>query len=139
IARAAARCFDSLSSCSSVRCSSSGIAASAPARYCIFTCRCLATAGSLADGRALLAPAALHPAGPVEEEPPLRAHHAVVVEAGAAGRQHPPAAGAVEVRDVLGPHPHAHEVVAPLALRDPEPPLADRHEARPALRATRPA
>src|SRR3954451_11388525 len=44
MARAAARCFDSLRSCSSVRSSSCWIAPSDPTWYCIFCCRCLATA-----------------------------------------------------------------------------------------------
>src|SRR3954447_14772252 len=43
IARAAARCFDSLSSCSSVRSSSCWIAPSVPTWYCIFCWRCFAT------------------------------------------------------------------------------------------------
>src|SRR4029450_7524654 len=49
MALAATRCFDSLISCSSVRCSSCGIAASAPTCICILTCFCLATARSLPD------------------------------------------------------------------------------------------
>src|SRR2546423_5169226 len=48
MALAATRCFDSLCSCSSVRCSSCGIAASAPTCICILTCRCFATAGESA-------------------------------------------------------------------------------------------
>src|SRR3954453_18162735 len=44
MARAAARCLDSLRSCSSVRSSSCWIAPSEPTWYCIFCCRCLATA-----------------------------------------------------------------------------------------------
>src|SRR4051812_23245247 len=48
MALAATRCFDSLVSCSSVRCSSCGIAARAPTCICfICTCRCFATAMSL--------------------------------------------------------------------------------------------
>src|SRR5437870_1729318 len=48
MALAATRCLDSLASCSSVRGSSWGIAASAPTCICfIFTCFCLATAVSL--------------------------------------------------------------------------------------------
>src|SRR4051812_47105905 len=48
MALAATRCFDSLVSCSSVRCSSWGMAASAPTCICfVLTCRCLATARSL--------------------------------------------------------------------------------------------
>src|SRR3954454_6093081 len=49
IARAAARCFDSLFSCSSVRSSSCWIAPSVPTWYCIRCCRCLAIAGSLGE------------------------------------------------------------------------------------------
>src|SRR3954453_17801315 len=48
MALAATRCFDSLVSCSSVRCSSWGMAASAPTCIClVLTCRCFATAMSL--------------------------------------------------------------------------------------------
>src|SRR4051794_39020856 len=47
MALAAARCFVSLRSCSSVRSSSCWIAPSVPTWYCIFVCRCLATAVSL--------------------------------------------------------------------------------------------
>src|SRR5215204_5881820 len=46
MALAATRCLDSLSSCSSVRDSSEGMAASAPTCICILTCFCLAIAGA---------------------------------------------------------------------------------------------
>src|SRR3954451_23903024 len=50
MASAAARCFDSLFSWSSVRSSSCWIAPSVPTWYCIRDCRCFATARSLDGG-----------------------------------------------------------------------------------------
>src|SRR4051795_7332601 len=83
IARAAARCFDSLRSCSSVLSSSCWIAPRVPTWYCIFVWRCLATAVSVRRS-----PLLLLVRRPVQPELALRGRLEPVAELHGGGRLH---------------------------------------------------
>src|SRR3954454_20229351 len=82
MARAAARCFDSLRICSSVRSSSCWIAPSEPTWYCIRCWRCLATAGESRRPRLDLEPRVL------EVEVALDPVHDVLVDRALVAQRH---------------------------------------------------
>src|SRR3954451_1166685 len=94
MARAAERCFVSERSCSSVRSSSCWIAPRVPTWYCIFVCRCLATAVSV---RASPLPLLLVVGRPVQPERALRDALQPVPELDRSGGVH--ADAPLEVRD----------------------------------------